>query len=69
VAAIGNRFRDVPDQLLVFEVLNESEARHIDALLTTEMNERILRVIRETNPSRCVIIGPWVTTPTAWSRS
>jgi endoglucanase len=54
---LGTRFKDVPDQLLVFEVLNESEAKYITALQTTEMNERILRVIRETNPTRCVIIG------------
>jgi len=51
------RFRDVPDQLLVFEILNESDAKHITATQTTAMNDRILRVIRETNPSRCVIIG------------
>ncbi len=54
---LATRFKDVPDQLLVFEVLNESEAKHIDANQTTEMNKSILRVIRETNPSRCVIIG------------
>jgi endoglucanase len=51
------RFKDVPDDLLVFEVLNESDAKHITAAQTTEMNARILRVIRETNPTRCVIIG------------
>ncbi|TAL00855.1 MAG: glycoside hydrolase family 5 protein [Verrucomicrobia bacterium] len=54
---LATRFKNMPDQLLVFEILNESEAKHITAIQTTEMNERILRVIRETNPSRCVIIG------------
>jgi endoglucanase len=54
---LANRFKDVPDQLLVFEVLNESDAKHITAAQTTDMNERILRVIRKTNPGRCVILG------------
>ena len=54
---LATRFKKVPDQLLVFEILNESDAKHITADQTTGMNERILRVIRETNPSRCVIIG------------
>ena len=54
---LAARFKDVPDQLLVFEVLNESDAKHITAFQTTEMNQRILQVIRETNPTRCVIIG------------
>jgi endoglucanase len=54
---LATRFKDVPDDWLVFEVLNESEAKHITAAQTTAMNDRILRVIRETNPTRCVIIG------------
>jgi endoglucanase len=54
---LATRFKGVPDQFLVFEILNESDARHISATVTTEMNDRILRVIRDTNPSRCVIIG------------
>ena len=54
---IATRFKDVPDDLLVFEILNESDAKTINAAQTTEMNERILRVIRETNPTRCVIIA------------
>jgi endoglucanase len=54
---IATRFKAVPDDLLVFEILNESDAKHITAALTIEMNARILRVIRETNPTRCVIIG------------
>lgn len=54
---LATRFKDVPDQLLVFEVLNESDEKHITAAQTTEMNDRILRVIRETNPTRCVLIG------------
>ena len=54
---LATRFRKVPDQLLVFEVLNESDKKHITAAQTTEMNNRILRVIRKTNPTRCVLIG------------
>ena len=54
---LATRFQAVPDQLLVFEILNESEVKHITPALTTEMNDRILRVIRESNPSRCVMVG------------
>jgi endoglucanase len=54
---LATRFKDVPDQWLVFEVLNESDEKHITAAQTTEMNDRILRTIRKTNPDRCVIIG------------
>jgi len=54
---IATRFKAVPDELLVFEVLNESDAKAITAELTTDMNTRILKIIRETNPTRCVIIG------------
>jgi endoglucanase len=54
---IATRFKDAPDEYLVFEILNESDAKTITAELTTEMNARILKVIRETNPTRCVIIG------------
>ncbi|MGO9586535.1 MAG: glycoside hydrolase family 5 protein [Limisphaerales bacterium] len=54
---IATRFKDVPDAFLVFEILNESDEKTITPALTTEMNERILKIIRETNPTRCVIIG------------
>jgi predicted esterase len=54
---IAARFKDVPDELLVFEILNESDAKTINAAQTTEMNERILKVIRETNSTRCVIVA------------
>jgi endoglucanase len=54
---LAAHFKDVPDQWLAFEILNESDEKHITAAQTTEMNARILRVIRETNPARCVIIG------------
>jgi endoglucanase len=54
---LSERFQGVPDSLLVFEVLNESDAKHIDGALTNEMNDRILRAIRGTNPTRCVLIG------------
>ena len=54
---IATRFKDVPDELLVFEILNESDEKTINAAQTTEMNERILKVIRETNPSRCVMVA------------
>ena len=54
---IATRFKDVPDELLVFEILNESDEKTINAAKTTEMNERILKVIRETNPTRCVIVA------------
>ena len=54
---IATRFKDVPEELLVFEILNESDAKTITAAQTTEMNERILKVIRETNPTRCVMVG------------
>jgi predicted esterase len=54
---IATRFKDVPDELLVFEILNESDEKTINAAQTTEMNDRILKVIRETNPTRCVIVG------------
>jgi endoglucanase len=54
---VAARFKEVPDQFLVFEILNESEAKYITAAMTTEMNDRILRVIRHSNPSRCVMIG------------
>jgi endoglucanase len=54
---IATRFKDVPDGVLLFEILNESEAKHITAAQTTDLNARILRVIRQTNPTRCVIIG------------
>jgi endoglucanase len=54
---IATRFKDVPDELLVFEILNESDEKTINAAQTTEMNERILKIIRETNPTRSVIIA------------
>jgi endoglucanase len=54
---IATRFKDVPDDLLVFEILNESDEKTITAAQTTEMNERILKVIRESNPTRCVIVA------------
>lgn len=54
---IATRFKDVPDELLVFEILNESDAKTITPALTTGLNARLLKVIRETNPTRCVIIG------------
>ena len=54
---LATRFKGVPDQFLVFEILNESDEKHITAAQTTEMNDRILRIIRETNPARCVILG------------
>jgi len=51
------RFKSTPESLLVFEVINESDPKFINAVQTTEMNNRILRVIRESNPNRCVILG------------
>jgi endoglucanase len=54
---IASRFKAVPNELLVFEVLNESEKEHISDEQTNVMNQRILRIIRESNPTRGVIIG------------
>jgi endoglucanase len=54
---IASAFKDVPDDLLVFEVLNESEDKHITDAETDEMNARELAIIRQSNPTRCVIIG------------
>ena len=54
---IATAFKDVPEELLVFEILNESEQRHINDAETDEMNKRELTIIRQTSPTRCVIIG------------
>jgi endoglucanase len=51
------RFKDVPDTQLVFEVLNESDDKTFTPALTTDMNDRILKIIRQANPTRCVMIG------------
>ena len=55
---IATRFKDIPNAMLVFEILNESEKEHIDDAQTDQMNSRITGIIRQTNPQRCVIIGP-----------
>jgi len=54
---LAARFKSVPDNRLVFEVLNESDSSHISAAQTNAMNARILRAVRSVSPSRCVIIG------------
>ena len=54
---LATRFQGVPDSLLVFEVLNESDPKYIDAAQTTQLNARILQIIRQSNPKRCVVIG------------
>ena len=54
---IANRFKGVSAELLVFEILNESEKEHISNEQTDDMNERILHIIRQTNETRCVVIS------------
>ncbi len=54
---IADAFKDVPDNLLTFEVLNESEAKTITDAQTDALNSRVLSIIRKTNPTRTVIIG------------
>jgi len=54
---IGDKFKDVPSGLLVFEILNESEKEHISDAETDAMNKRVLQIIRRSNPTRCVVVG------------
>ncbi|HVY24216.1 MAG TPA: glycoside hydrolase family 5 protein [Steroidobacteraceae bacterium] len=54
---ISHAFKDQRDDQLVFEVLNESDAKFIDDTQTNELNARILRIIRKDNPNKNVIIG------------
>ena len=53
---IGERFKDAPDSLL-FEILNEPNGKLTPALWKEWLPEA-LAVIRKTNPSRTVIVGP-----------
>jgi endoglucanase len=53
---IARRYKDRSDQLF-FELLNEPHEKLTDALWS-QMVPRLLKVIRETNPHRIVIIGP-----------
>jgi aryl-phospho-beta-D-glucosidase BglC (GH1 family) len=49
---ISKRFKDKSDRL-VFEILNEPEAMSVDDL--NALNDRILGIIRQTNPTRLVV--------------
>lgn len=53
---IGRRFKDA-DDAVVFEILNEPNGQLTDAVWNRWLVEA-LAVIRETNPTRNVIIGP-----------
>jgi endoglucanase len=53
---IGTRYKDKPEAL-VFEVLNEPNGK-LNAKLWNEWLPEALAVIRATNPSRTVIVGP-----------
>jgi endoglucanase len=53
---IGERFRGAPDGL-VFEILNEPNGK-LDGKLWNEWLAEALAVIRATNPTRTVIVGP-----------
>jgi len=53
---IGARYKDKPDALL-FEILNEPNGK-LDAKLWNEWLAEALAVIRATNPSRTVVVGP-----------
>ncbi|MFO1476412.1 MAG: glycoside hydrolase family 5 protein [Verrucomicrobiota bacterium] len=56
-AQIATAFKSVPDDQLVFEVLNESEKEHISDAQTDAMNARIVKVVRGISPTRCVIVA------------
>ncbi len=51
---VANRFKDKSDKLL-FEIINEPNGMTISQV--DDLNERILSIIRETNPTRNVIFG------------
>jgi len=53
---IGARYKDKPEAL-VFEILNEPNGK-LDAKLWNEWLAESLAVIRATNPTRAVVIGP-----------
>jgi endoglucanase len=53
---IGARYKDKPEAL-VFEILNEPNGK-LDAKLWNEWLAEALAVIRATNPTRTVVIGP-----------
>jgi endoglucanase len=53
---IGERYRDAPDTLL-FELLNEPNGRLTAALWNAWLPE-VLAVVRATNPTRMVVLGP-----------
>jgi len=52
---ISEYFKDYPDSL-VFEILNEPHDK-LTAALWNDYYRDALRVIRETNPQRCVLLG------------
>jgi endoglucanase len=52
---ISEYFKDYPDSLL-FEILNEPHDK-LTAVLWNDYYRDALRVIRETNPHRCVLVG------------
>lgn len=51
---ISERFKDKPETLL-FEIINEPKGLGIPEV--NELNERILKIIRKTNPARIVIFS------------
>lgn len=53
---VGGRYKDAPDSVL-FEVLNEPNGRLTPALWKEWLAEA-LAVIRRTNPTRTVVVGP-----------
>lgn len=53
---IAKRYHDQPDRLY-FEILNEPNSK-LDAKLWNEYLNDALRIIRDSNPERIVIVGP-----------
>jgi endoglucanase len=53
---VAPRFKDAPDRVL-FEILNEPNGKLTPALWDQYLHEA-LAIIRETNPTRTVVIGP-----------
>jgi endoglucanase len=53
---MGDRYSDYPDEV-IFEILNEPN-KELTPELWNQFHSEALAIIRETNPTRAVIIGP-----------
>lgn len=55
---IGEAFAAAPDATLLFELLNEPNGAAWDGALLTDLQAETIGIVRESNPTRLIVVGP-----------